>query len=330
MNKSKYHNRKKVFFIFLSLSLIVAISYFYTVEKRQVQLSNMVKYHTKMIKSGSISSLVELGKMYEKGEGVKKDLSKAQELFKKAINFNEYLDEIYPSYSELEPNEEEQHLDKKNKQLKKVIASVKFTEQEPVKSNLNLKPKNYQKPKYVPYVKTNKEPLNKNKKATKKTSKKISKKTVVFIDSPKNKYKAPIKSKSSKKVNSANNTVKKSSNPAKHRNTVSSKKSTAKKTTNVAYKKSVTIKRKPKNVNSKKPKLQAKRSPTLYEERPDYETDLGMFEDEAMNDSDDEEIIPVQGDIDKKQTLGSNFVSNPCATESAKYIAKCRRVKRKK
>jgi hypothetical protein len=321
MNKSKYHNHKKVLVIFITLMMIAVVSYFYTAEKRKVHLSNMVKYHTKMIKSGSISSLVELGKMYEKGEGVKKDLTKAQELFKKAINFNEYLDEIYPSYSEYDTNEDTPDIiRKKETQLKNIISNVKINEQ---KNQKKITLSN-QKPKYVPYVKlknnsTTSKRSNPFKKDAVVSSKKSSNKKIVLMDSSKKKSKKIIKKQKNKKSSTKKRTRKyKTSNRKIKTNS-----------TIITYKKSDVIYKKPKKEIIVKQKLQAKRAPTLYEERPDYETELGFYEDDVLDDTDDEIVIPVQNTTDDKPSISSNFTSNPCATESAKYIAKCRRANRK-
>ena len=343
MNKSKYQNRMKVFFILVSLSIVVVASYLYTVEKRKIHLSNMVTYHNKMIKSGSISSLVTLGKMYEKGEGVEKNLSKAQELFKKAINFNQYIDEIYPSYSKGESNKNKLNSKQKNdtqtkyshfsepatrkSQLNNIISKVKKSEQ---KSNKILKTKSAivkLSPKYVPYIKSEKnikrQKLVKKRRAPKKIliknqlNKKLNIKKTALIRNE------PIKRSAVKLIeNSQKKTA--SSKPVK-----SSKYLTKLKPVKNTYKKSVTIKKQPSKVKVKTIRLEAKRSPSLYEERSDYETSLGSINDE-IDEGDDENITINQKDEKKQQTVENNFASNPCSSASAKYIAKCRRVNRNK
>jgi len=347
MNKSKYHNHKKVYLIFLTVIAVVTAAYFYSAEKREAYLSNLVKYHTKMIKSGSISSLVELGKMYEKGEGVKKDLSKAQELFKKAINFNKYLDEIYPAYSEYDSSEETDDTSSTNSidkdtQLKNIISSVKQSQNKSKTANTKTTTTLTYKAKYIPYNKTNKSTKTKSKNPFKSVivleknvlkkpiKKSITKKTIVLRDSSKNTRKISITSPRTQKRTKAKKTTKKSKTVTRNKKTKLKTKKISSPTKKVAYKKTTIIKVTPKKPKPRKQKLQAKRSPTLYEARPDYETELGIFDDEELNDTDEGEIITVREELAEEQTAGSNFTSNPCETASAKYIAKCRRYNRKK
>jgi TPR repeat protein len=49
-------------------------------------LRKLVEFHTKMAKQGNLESIVKLGSMYERGEGVSKDRNKAIKLYKLAAD----------------------------------------------------------------------------------------------------------------------------------------------------------------------------------------------------------------------------------------------------
>lgn len=310
MTTLKEKNRKIAFLLFLVSIIIILAAYFYTVENRKNYLSAMVKYHTRMIKLGNISSLVELGKMYEKGEGVKKDLSKAQELFKKAINFNEYLDEIYPDYTESDTiNLENEKItyttidtNKKTIQLKNIISTIKSS------TKINKKPESTPPGKLIP-----------KRKYVSYTKKTPSKNTITLKETSKNRIGLPKKRQRAKIYQA----VKKSENIRNQ------KKITQK---NISFKKKNVLKKQPTKKKIQKNRLQAKRSPTLYEERVDFETDPVYLDDEEITEIEEIDMDIVQEKQKKKltQTIGSNFTTNPCATASARYIAKCRRGHREK
>ncbi|MFV1983095.1 MAG: hypothetical protein ACC657_06095, partial [Thiohalomonadales bacterium] len=99
-----------------------------------------------------------------------------------------------------------------------------------------------------------------------------------------------------------------------------------------------TIKKNSNTIEFKKPRLHAKRSPSLNEERADYEIDLGVTNNETLIDNINAKILSIKKNAEKKnakknisekkQSSKSSFASNPCATESAQYITKCRRLKK--
>ncbi|VAX00988.1 16S rRNA processing protein RimM [hydrothermal vent metagenome] len=375
MIKSKYKNHTIAVLILISISVLVSASYFYTVEKRKKYLNNMVEYHTKMIKSGSFNSLVKLGEMYEKGEGVEKDLVKAKELFKKAINFNQYLDEINPSYSnnntkennsneydsisieddEAEINFEEtptddpiDNLSAKNANNKKdktnhipykkstfsnivVIESNKIEKKSKIKRpssttrQFKLQSNNTKIRELETAIEKTKKAADVNKKVKLKAQKKakaiaIAKKKIKLKAQKKAKAiaiaKKKIKLKAQKKAKATAIAKKKIKLKAQKKAKATLKKKSVK--TKFKKTKRITKRRK----KAKKSRLEAKRAPSLNEQRPDINTDFGLDDSKENNPNAElEEVI-------EQQALENNFTSNPCDTESARYIAKCRRASR--
>ncbi len=86
-----------LFVALLSVVLTISVLFYMANENQRITDLEKVNYHRRMIAAGSISSLVTLGEMYEKGQGVEKNLSKAQELFRRAIKFEKL------SYSDNKP-----------------------------------------------------------------------------------------------------------------------------------------------------------------------------------------------------------------------------------
>ncbi len=409
MIKSKYKNHTIAIFILVTISILVSVAYFYTVEKRKTYLSNMVKYHTKMIKSGSISSLVKLGEMYEKGEGVKKDLVKAKELFKKAINYNQYLDEINPSYSNNAKTDEdftdsdisididinnigyietsesidsETNLENeatipveseiitapsqnnstvKNNNIKyvpykkstfsnilvsedttlnkKLIKSGESTttRQFKLRDNLTSKTKPQQKKQNVQKItkaiaeikKSEKEILKKSKEIAEAKEKALKKSKAIAAKKKKAKRLARKKARKKAKAIAKKKEKLKARKIAKAKALAKAKKlalALKKKTLKTKYKKTKRLSKRKKK--TKKTRLEARRAPNLNEQRPDTNFDLGLDNDENQTNSTTD--TSAQQEVIEQQTVDNNFTSNPCDTESARYIAKCRRANRNK
>ncbi|MFV1985610.1 MAG: hypothetical protein ACC657_18835, partial [Thiohalomonadales bacterium] len=71
----------------LTTMMTIGIIFYLADQNKKSQDIDKVTHLRRMIKKGSVSSLVTLGEMYESGQGVKKDLNKAQELFRRAISY---------------------------------------------------------------------------------------------------------------------------------------------------------------------------------------------------------------------------------------------------
>ncbi len=77
----------KLFNIGLMISLILISLYIYADDRILSGLIKKSSLSEKMIKSSSITSLLTLGEMYQKGLGVEKDLLKAQKYYRVAMNY---------------------------------------------------------------------------------------------------------------------------------------------------------------------------------------------------------------------------------------------------
>ncbi len=366
MTTSKFYIKSLV--IFLSVFIVISISYLYIIKKQEEKLKNLVEYHTRMVESGSISSLVKLGEMYEKGEGVEKDLVRAKELFKKAINFNKYLDEIYPTHTKSDiPEDNNKNLNYADDDTIKIdlesddalssisypesgLTSTDITDSDSVsRSNTPLEGDLTNKTKFIPYIKKNKTAskeiqskdnkdtpfknvilVKENKSTIEKSDKKTTKiKTKVAIKKPTKSTKKIAKAKKSPKIKPKNKRKKK---PRK-KSTVKKRKIKKKK---IAKKKTKKRNRKTKfkkTVVLKKASSKSKVKKTRLEAK--RAPRLNEERPDIQNELDIyEEKIIAESEKNKakqknnSQELESNFTSNPCDTASARYIAKCRRKNR--
>ncbi len=360
MTTSKFYIKSLV--IFLSVFIVISISYLYIIKKQEAKLKDLVEYHTKMIESGSISSLVKLGEMYEKGEGVEKDLIKAKELFKKAINFNKYLDEIYPTHTKSDlPEDNNKNLNyadddtiKIDMESDETLSSISYPESgitnttDIIKpesnsdntSQLNSNLNNNQK--FIPYVKNkNLSPkkvqtqndsfknvilVKENKQTIKKENKKISKiKPKTKTKHVKKKTKSKKQAKAKIKIKRKQKAKRRKKSPTKKRKlktAKSTKKPTKRRNKKTKFKKTLVLKK-----TSSKSKGIVKKT-RLEAKRAKTLNEERPDINNELDIYENKIIADSENDAKQKtnkQKLESNFTSNPCDTASARYIAKCRR-----
>ncbi|MFV1984886.1 MAG: SEL1-like repeat protein, partial [Thiohalomonadales bacterium] len=97
----------------LMISLILISLYIYADERILSGIIKKSSLNETMIKSNSISSLLTLGEMYQKGLGVEKDLLKAQKYYRVAMNYVKSSEDVgflhntdnLPDYEETEVSE---------------------------------------------------------------------------------------------------------------------------------------------------------------------------------------------------------------------------------
>lgn len=283
-------------------------------DKQQHKYVEKAQYHKKMIKSGSISSLVALGEMYEKGQGVKKNLLKAQELFIRAINSsNEFNDE----------KKSENSMDDFVYENSSTIVNINGVEKEEASENTYLNNKLTKKNQNT----THKILQSKNNSKTKSIRDKIVKvkKDISVLEkniknSVKKLVKRTTKNKHTNKIIVAAKRVK--SKPVTPKKITSKKR---KKRTHIKNKRNYNKKfKKRKRVLVKVSKLKKK---SLYANDyiDDKITKPTRYKYNAISDrikkQDKKKLSAAM-----KQKKETHFITNPCTSESSKYIAKCKRL----